>query len=801
VSVIWTKVWRDLWQNKLRTLLAVLSIAVGIFAVGAVFGLIDLLLSGMDAAHRAVVPSHINMILRSYVDEETVAALSEVPGVAGVEAVNQLSLRFKRDPEAAWEVGSLVMRADYTDQRYDFMELKAGVWPEGGDLGIERLSSAYYGLTPGDTIIADMAGEEREITLNGLIRHPFVPPPLFGGQAHFFAAASTLADFGVPQGRYGQLLIQVEDYSRDRAEEIAGDLLARLSERGGSVAVTIYQDPDRHWGRMFVEGVTVVLGVMAVVSLVLSVVLVTNTMTALIAQQTDQIGVMKAIGGRRRTIIKSYLAGVLILSAISLLIALPLSLIATYGGTRWFLTIFNIDYDAFRYSSRAVSYQVVAAAVSPLAAALWPVMKGARISVREAIATYGLGSDFGRGVFDRAVDAIGERLLPTTYAAALGNMLRRKGRLLLTLSGLMVAGVMFLIVMSLVSSTRLTLDNDMARRGYDLRIAFAQPQEGEDIRRVLAATPGVSEAEIWFSHNATLLRDGERLRNATGLGAQLTGIPTASDMERPLIVAGRWLEPGDGNAIVISRETAQENDIAAGDTVTLDLGLLGEDEWEVVGIYKSFFNPGFVTEPLYAPLPAVELSTGRADTGVFVLIRAGDPDRAAALAASLQGAFEDGGMKIDLFTTALKTEQRQELNNQFNSVIGMLQGLAMLMATAGGIGLMGSLGISVVERTREIGVLRAIGARSRSILSLFVMEGLFQGLLSWAVAVPAAYILARPMADLLGRTMIDVELDYAFNGQAVLFWLATVITISLLASALPALRASRVSVRESLAYT
>lgn len=801
MSVIWTKVWRDLWQNKLRTLLAVLSIAVGIFAVGAVFGLIDQLLSGMDAAHRAVVPSHINMILRSYVDEETVAALSEVPGVAGVEAVNQLSLRFKRDPDAAWEVGSLVMRADYTDQRYDFMELKAGEWPEGGDLGIERLSSAYYGLTPGDTIIADVAGEEREITLNGLIRHPFVPPPLFGGQAHFFAAASTLADFGVPQGRYGQLLIQVEDYSRDRAEEIAGDLLARLSERGGSVAVTIYQDPDRHWGRMFVEGVTVVLGVMAVVSLVLSVVLVTNTMTALIAQQTDQIGVMKAIGGRRRTIIKSYLAGVLILSAISLLIALPLSLIAAYGGTRWFLTIFNIDYDAFRYSSRAVSYQVVAAAVSPLAAALWPVMKGARISVREAIATYGLGSDFGRGVFDRAVDAIGERLLPTTYAAALGNMFRRKGRLLLTLSGLMVAGVMFLIVMSLVSSTRLTLDNDMARRGYDLRIAFAQPQEGEDIRRVLAATPGVSEAEIWFSHNATLLRDGERLRNATGLGAQLTGIPTDSEMERPLIVAGRWLEPGDGNAIVISRETAQENDIAAGDTVTLDLGLLGEDEWEVVGIYKSFFNPGFVTEPLYAPLPAVELSTGRADTGVFVLIRAGDPDRAAALAASLQGAFEDGGMKIDLFTTALKTEQRQELNNQFNSVIGMLQGLAMLMATAGGIGLMGSLGISVVERTREIGVLRAIGARSRSILSLFVMEGLFQGLLSWAVAVPAAYILARPMADLLGRTMIDVELDYAFNGPAVLFWLATVITISLLASALPAMRATRVSVRESLAYT
>ncbi|MFO7661842.1 MAG: FtsX-like permease family protein, partial [Chloroflexota bacterium] len=548
--------------------------------------------------------------------------------------------------------------------------------------------------------------------------------------------------------------------------------------------------------------VTIVLSIMAIVSLILSVVLVTNTLTAVITQQTDQIGVMKAIGGRRSAIARSYLVSVMLIGFLALLIALPLSLAVAYGGTRWFLNIFNIDYTIFQFSPRAVNYQVLAALLAPLLAALWPVMKGARISVREAIATYGLGSDFGSSALDRGIDALGRRFLPTAYAAALGNMFRRKGRLVLTLLGLTTSGVMFLVVMSLISSTRLTLDNDMARRSYDIRIGFSQPQSGSDVRDVMREIDNVAEAETWFSHNATILRDGQRLQDSTGLGAQLTGIPAASTMEQPLIIDGRWLQPDDGNDIAISRETAVENDLAVGDMVTLDLGSLGEDEWQVIGIYKSFYNTGFVTESLYAPLDAVEESTGLSDIAIFILIRTTTtaPEAVAAVADDVKSAFEDEGMKIDLYTTALKSDQRRDLDNQFNSVIGMLQGLAMLAATVGGIGLMGALGISVVERTREIGVLRAIGARSRSILSLFMMEGLLQGFLSWLVAVPLAFVLARPMAELLGRTMVDVELDYAFNWQAVLFWFGTILVISIVASLLPALRATRVSVRESLAY-
>jgi putative ABC transport system permease protein len=228
------------------------------------------------------------------------------------------------------------------------------------------------------------------------------------------------------------------------------------------------------------------------------------------------------------------------------------------------------------------------------------------------------------------------------------------------------------------------------------------------------------------------------------------------------------------------------------------LGLMGEAEWEVVGTYRVVYGGGFVTEAIYAPLETVANATRQVNRATQVYIRTdGDP---AATAVTLRDLYEGEQMPVDLFTTAVKQAEREEIDNQFYPVVSMLLSLAGLMAMVGGIGLMGSLGISVVERTREIGVMRAIGARSPSIMGLFVMEGVLQGVLSWLIAIPIAYVVSQPLARLLGQTMIEIELDYAFNGTAVLIWLLVILLISLLASILPARQATRISVRESLTY-
>jgi putative ABC transport system permease protein len=160
--------------------------------------------------------------------------------------------------------------------------------------------------------------------------------------------------------------------------------------------------------------------------------------------------------------------------------------------------------------------------------------------------------------------------------------------------------------------------------------------------------------------------------------------------------------------------------------------------------------------------------------------------------------FQAQGMKVR--TTDTIQNDRASADSQYNVLIAMLLVLAVIVAVVGGVGLTGSLAISVVERTREIGVLRAIGARSHTISGMFLVEALLQGFLSWAVAVPLAYALGRPLANALGQVMFSADLAYRFSAPAVGIWLAAILAISALASVLPARKAARISVRQSLAY-
>jgi putative ABC transport system permease protein len=803
MGVLWDKVWFDLWQRKARTILAVLSIASGVFAIGTIFGLTDQLLSGMDAAHQSVNPSHLNLILRQPIDRATADSLLDIPGVAGVEPLNIATVRYRTAPDAPWDAATVVMRDDYTDQTYDWLSLKDGRWPEDKELGVERITSDYYGIDMGDEIILEMQGTDRTFPVTGMIRHPFVPPPDFGGNAYLFVNSQTMARLGFPEGRFIQLLVQVDPYSEEYARDRAAAIKDRLAQQGIGVSLTLYQEPTKHWGHDTVLGITVVLQILAVVSLLTSVIIVINTTTAIITQQIDQIGVIKALGGQTRDVAGVYLAGVLIFGLLALLVALPAGMLAAYFGTRELLNIFNIDYDVFRFSTRAVVWQVLAAVAAPLLAALWPVLRGAGISVREALASYGLGGDFGFTRFDQAIEHLAERILPSPYTIALGNMFRRKGRLALTQLVLVLAGATFLMVLTLAQSMTATLDNELDRRAYDMRLFFFDAQRSDRAEALLEAFPGVVEVEPWFSVTGTVLREGERVEDTGGLGAELFGIPAGSTMYEPLITSGRWLSPDDtGRVAVISQDTAEFNDLRVGDRLTIDLGELGEADWQVIGTYQAISPDVFSTDPIYAPESAVTDVTKRANRTNQVVIRSERTDAAGtrALMADLDTYLKAYGMEVSPFFSRTKAQDREYAYNSFSIVNQMLFGLAIVMGIVGGIGLMGSLSISVVERTREIGVLRSIGGTSPVIMTMFILEGVLQGLMSWAIAVPISYIVARPVANLLGQTIFQTQLDFSYNWTAVAVWLLAVTSIAFLASLIPAHGASRVSVRESLAY-
>ncbi len=342
MNVLWYKVWFDLWHNKVRTPLAVLSIAAGVFAVGSFFGMVDELLDGMDQAHQATAPSHIHMVLYNLIDQPTLDTLKNIPGVADIEAGNRISAQFKTRPEDPWQAGLTTMRHNYTGQLYDVSPLKEGRWSNDRNIGIERMSQDYFQINLGDTLIFKMPGADRTLRVNGKLRHPFVLPPAYGGPAYFFADAKGMEHFGLPPGYFRELYIRVEPYSADYAKMVGSALKNRLIQEGYTVWMTRYQNPTEHWGRDMVAGGSFVLRILAIMSLGMSGVLIYNTLAALITEQTHQIGLIKAVGGQTGTVIKIYLIEVWVYGFLALWVALPAGIYMTFYGTRFMLNLFNI---------------------------------------------------------------------------------------------------------------------------------------------------------------------------------------------------------------------------------------------------------------------------------------------------------------------------------------------------------------------------------------------------------------------------------------------------------------------------
>jgi putative ABC transport system permease protein len=261
-------------------------------------------------------------------------------------------------------------------------------------------------------------------------------------------------------------------------------------------------------------------------------------------------------------------------------------------------------------------------------------------------------------------------------------------------------------------------------------------------------------------------------------------------------VEGRWLLPEDENAVVLNTFLLKdEADIQVGDEVTFKIEGK-ETTWRVVGIMTR-------TDPIpmaYVSLGYLSQVTGGVGRAGVVFVQSEQHD--AAHQAQLEKALEDHFEAIGLNVNATMTSSRNrgQAESQFNVLITFLLVMAVLLAVVGGIGLMGTMSLNVLERTREIGVMRAIGASDGSVLKIVIVEGVLIGLLSWLLGAAFAVPLSRLLSDAVGISIFQAKLSYTFSLEGVGLWLVVVIVLAILASLLPARNASRVTVREVLAY-
>jgi putative ABC transport system permease protein len=789
----WRKVLRDLWSNKTRTILVVLSIAVGVFAVGMIAGTQVILTRDLQASYLAIDPPAAVLGVADF-DEELVQTIRRMPQVDQAEGRAGMSVRLSIGPDT-WRTLNLQAIPDFRDIRVNKITPEQGAWPPPEHAMLVERSSLYLtNARVGDRVIVELAdGKRRSIHIAGTAHNVNMPPASFTGWVDGFITFETLEWLGRPDA-YTSLYLTVNDKTLDRdgVSKVVNLVRDKIEASGHQVFFAYIPIPGRHPADTAVQPLLLILGVLGAMSLLLSGFLVVNTIGALLTQQTRQIGVMKAIGANTFQIVGMYLATVLIYGTLALLVAVPLGGLGAYSFTQYLAQLINFDVLDYTTPPQVLALEVSAGLVVPLLAALWPVLAGAHVTVREAISSYGLGKGrFGRSRIDRALERV--RFLSRPLLLSLRNTFRRKGRLALTLTTLTLGGSIFIGVFSVREGLQLTAEQKIFTFWqHDLLAFFDRPYLVDRLAQAARAVPGVVRVEpVAYAGMRRLRPDGNESDDIGIIGTRYD-----NDLIRATLLRGRWLVPGDQNAIVISTDTLKdESDLAVGDDVVLKYGER-ELTWRIVGIYQGGLAPprGLVN---YEYLTSVTHQPRRAGW-IQVVTDGHDQATRDRVVHDLNEHFKSVGIRMSGSETI--DDVRRMISNQFGVIVIFLMIMALLLAVVGGLGLMGTMSINVLERTREIGVLRAIGASNGGVLKIVIVEGVLIGAISWAIGAVLALPLSVLLSNAVGEAFLQMPLDFVFSLPGLLIWLGVVVALAALASFLPAWNAARVTVRDVLAY-
>jgi putative ABC transport system permease protein len=791
----WKKVWADFWSNRGRTFLTIITIAVGAFAVGFNNNLGLYMNESMDGDYLSANPSEAEVYAYP-LNDDLVNAAKEIPGVDTVEGYSSVGARIVRNDGTYVQI-SFTAVEDPNDLTLNLLKPALGETsvPKYGDKEtILDASAMLLGYLPGDTILIELDnGKRRELKFTGYMHAVTGFPYNLAQQVNAYVTPDTLEWLGGNTENYGRLSISVLEKQTD-AEHVTevAQAVADMLERAGSTVyfVSVYE-PGHHFAYSITQGVFFVLAILGYLTVLLSGFLIVNTITALMTQHTRQIGIMKATGGSTFQIFGMYIVLIFGFGLGSLLVAVPLANMVAQtigGGMAQWLNFFPAPYEG--YTSTLVQ-QVIVAIVVPVLAAILPIYNSVRVTVREALSDYGLGGN--AKVKDESVNK-NSVLIPRPIRISLRNTFRRKTRLGLTLFTLVLGGAVFIAVYNLWASFDKTIEDIQGYFLADINIAFDKGYRYDKVANIAMSIPGVESAEGWLEWTGTLERDSE------DAGTQILFVapPSTSILIDPIITSGRWLEPGDENAIVIGNHLLNIfPDLKVGDWLTIDIDGKKTD-WLIVGTYSITGN---VSPPLlYVNYEYLSMLVGQPEMAYSLRIVTSQHDSATQrrINDQIQAAFEERGIQIQ--STQLGADFIRDQKAQTDILVYFMLVMATLIAIVGGLGLMGTMSINVLERTREIGVMRAIGASNGDIQAIVITEGMVIGILSWAISIFLSIPITNVLCFGVGMAILTAPMPPVFGASGIIAWLVFTIVLGTLASALPARRASSLTVRDTLAY-
>jgi len=791
----WKKVFSDLWDNKMRTFLVVASIAVGVFSIGMIVSAYVILSADINHSYASANPVNVEIWTDPFSDD-LIRVIEQIPGVAAAEGRFSTGVRTSTDGKE-WKILTLIAAKDFDSMVINRLSTIDGTkHPNQRELLVSEDFMADTGYKVGDQVQVELPnGKNQTMPLIGIVGDQVTDAGDFTAVPKIYMTMDSLRSLGVPE-YYNRLYVKIigEGSDESQIEALASVIEDRLERHNHQVYRTDINVSDVHPMGSIVFAVLGVLGALGGLITFLSGSLIINTLNALLTQHMRQIGVMKLIGGRSHQIFGMYMSLIIFYGLIALIIAVPTGAIAGYALANYIAFTMNATLQGFRIIPGAIISQVVIAFLIPMGAGYFPINKVSKTNVRRAISNDRvLSQSTGLGWFNRITknfSLIGRPILLSSR-----NTFRQTGRLMLTIVTLTVAGGIFIAVFNVRTSMNAFIDQLSMHFLGDVTVSFSQPYPIPRVEKILSSIPGVTYVEGWAGMYAEIWDEEDNVVE----NLRVLAPPSDTTLLDPDLVAGRKLIPGEENALITADSIYNfYPDLQPGDSILIKIPGRSVEEWTVVGVFRfvdmtgdtmAYADYDFVTDLLNIPNKAFSFK---------VITTEHSLENQKQLAQIIDKYLTDRDFQINYITAGLVIQEDNA--RAIDVLVVFLLIMALLTAFVGSIGLTGTMGMNVLERTREIGVMRAIGAVDFQIIKSVVLEGMMIGLITWVLAIGVSFPISQLLLRIISDSMMGSSMSLTFTPEAIFIWLAVVILLSIVASIVPARNAARLTINEVLAY-
>ena len=808
----WRKVIHDLLDNKARTLLVVLSIAVGVFSIGVIAGAYQIISNDMSVSYSANMPANIEIRMANF-DEDVLALIHHQRGVKDAEGRRVFNMRVRVPGTEKWTTLDMTAFEDFEKNAIDLLTLVEGEsMPKKREVLLELDALQHIDTGVGQLLEFQLPdGSTKTLPVVGVVQDTAAGAGDFLASPSGYITMDTLQTLGQPR-LFNRAFVIVSEGGEDifHIRDMGAKLKDKLEKNGSPVIRLRFSKTHEHPLADTVNAILGILMALGILIVFLSSSLIANTLNALLNQHLRYIGIIKLVGGQRRQVFFMYLSLIMAFGLLALIIAIPLGGQGAYGLALFIAGEMNFNLLGYRIVPTALIVQILIGLFVPLIAGLVPILNGSRVTVLRALSG-GLAEEHDVSASRRKSEE--ERLpwfdwmqvkatrllakrgihIPRPFVISLRNTFRRKSRLVLTLFTLTMGGAIFIAVFNV----RVTLHDYIGQIGKyfvaDVSLDFDKPYRLIEVEQKLRKIDGIQHVEGWQFISGELLDEHNHVME----NINIFGPPADSQLIEPILVAGRWIRADDVRKLAVSEGALKYfPNLKPGDMINLKIDNR-EEVWEVVGLFKFVDREGVLAYAPYEYISHVNHLVNRAYSFRLVTDSHNRPYQDAK-AEELDKYFRDLGFKVRIAQAG-----RASLDTAVESLdtlVVFLLIMAILTAIVGSMGLTGTMGMNVLERTREIGIMRAIGADDRAVMRTVIAEGVFIGMISFGLAVilsiPFTYLLSTIVSLAVFQTPIEVVFTY--TGYAI--WLGLVLILSAIASILPARNAARLTIREVLAY-